>query len=183
MNSRESIEKMDINIFKIGGNVINSERGLDLFLDDFSKTGGYKILVHSGGKIATDISKRLGIEVTMITGKRVTDAEILKVVTMVYAGLVNKTIVANLVVRQCLALGVCGADFNLVPSSIKPEEDGVDYGYVGLIKKNEVNSDFLLNCLKQKIVPVFSSILHDEKGTLLNVNDILDPSAGTIITS
>ena len=119
-----------LKVVKIGGNVVDNSEKLDRFLQDFASLEGPKVLVHGGGKIATTIGKALGIETQMIGGRRVTDAETLKVVTMVYAGLINKTIVAKLRTAGCNAVGLCGADGGLIVSRRRNPKP-VDYGFVG----------------------------------------------------
>lgn len=158
-----------IKIIKVGGNIIDNLEKLKQFLIDFSKLPGQKILIHGGGKIATDLCKTLGIEAKMIDGKRVTDAETLKIVTMVYAGLINKNIVAQLQSHHCNAIGLTGADMNLIPAH-KRQDASVDWGFVGDVSVLEIkpqNIDFLLS---NHITPVFCAITHDGKGNLLNTN-------------
>jgi acetylglutamate kinase len=156
-------------IIKIGGNIIDSPAGLAKFLTDFSQLKGKKIVVHGGGKIATEISASLGIEANMIEGRRVTDAATLKVVTMVYAGLVNKNIVANLQALGCNAIGLTGADANSIPAH-KRKPVPIDYGFVGDIEKGTIQTNPLRLFLDNGIVPVFAPITHDGKGQLLNTN-------------
>ena len=128
---------------------------------------GYKILVHGGGRSATKIASQLGIESQMVEGRRITDAETLKVVTMVYGGLVNKNIVAGLQSLNVNALGLTGADMNLIRSEKRPVTT-VDYGYVGDVK--EVNATLLVSLIKQGIVPVLAPLTHDKEGNMLNTN-------------
>lgn len=158
-----------INIVKIGGNVIDNPEALDAFLDEFAARPGMKILVHGGGKEATRLSARLGIETTMIGGRRVTDLPTLRLVTAVYAGLLNKDIVARLQARGCNAVGLSGADANILPAVRRPAAP-VDYGYVGDIDPERVNAAFIGTLLECGVVPVFCAICHDEHGTLLNCN-------------
>ena len=136
-------------------------------LQDFSALEGYKILVHGGGRSATKIASQLGIESQMVEGRRITDAETLKVVTMVYGGLVNKNIVAGLQSLNVNALGLTGADMNLIRSEKRPVTT-VDYGYVGDVK--EVNATLLVSLIKQGIVPVLAPLTHDKEGNMLNTN-------------
>lgn len=159
-----------INVVKIGGNVIDNPLALERFLDDFAAMAGPKILVHGGGKEATRLSARLDIPTTMIEGRRVTDAATLEVVTMVYAGLINKRIVAMLQARGVNALGLCGADANLIPARRRKPEP-IDYGYVGDI--DSVNSEALGAFIAAGMVPVVCAITRCDNpadGLLLNSN-------------
>lgn len=167
-----------LKVIKIGGNVVDDPEKLAKFLDDFSRLEGPKILIHGGGKIATAISKALGIETTMIGGRRVTDAETIKVVTMVYAGVINKDIVSKLNAAGCAAIGLSGVDGNLIVSD-RRSPIPVDYGFVGDPK--EVNSSLLASLLGQGLTPVIAPITTDGKGTLLNTN--ADTVAQTIATA
>jgi acetylglutamate kinase len=169
-----------INVVKIGGNVIDNPEVLSRFLDDFVKLPSPKILVHGGGKEATRLSERLQIETKMINGRRVTDRETLDVVTMVYAGLINKRIVAGLQSRGCNAIGLTGADGNVVPSH-KRSPEPIDFGFVGDINPAEVNDKFIKTLLESDIVPVFCAITYDKSGTLLNSN--ADSVASAIATA
>lgn len=156
-------------IIKIGGNIIDDPKKLSHFIECFAKIEGKKILVHGGGKLATDLAEKLGIEQQMIEGRRVTDEETLKIVTMVYAGYINKNIVAKLQWYGINALGLTGADGNLLPAK-KREHPSIDYGYVGDIEPAQIvlrkwgallNNDFTL---------VMAPITHNNRGTLLNTN-------------
>lgn len=158
-----------INVVKIGGNVIDDPTALQAFLKNFAAIEGEKILVHGGGKEATRMSKDMGIEATMIEGRRVTDAHTLDIVTMVYAGLINKRIVAMLQKLGCDAVGLTGADGNVIPATRRPAIP-IDYGFVGDIDASNVNSDFIASLLKEGRVPVFCAICHDGNGQLLNCN-------------
>jgi acetylglutamate kinase len=158
-----------LNVIKIGGNVIDNEQALKSFLVDFSAIRGFKMLVHGGGQLSTKLSEMLDIQAQMIDGRRVTDAETLKVVTMVYAGWINKSIVAQLYANGCTALGLSGADANTIPA-VKRNPLPIDYGFVGDISPARVNVGFLRSVMEQGAVPVFSAITHDTKGTLLNSN-------------
>lgn len=162
-------EIQHINVVKIGGNVIDNPEVLSRFLDDFVKLPSPKILVHGGGKEATRLSERLDIPTQMINGRRVTNRETLDVVTMVYAGLINKRIVAALQSRGCNVIGVTGADGNIMPAHRRSPEP-IDYGFVGDIVPDEANAGFLKALLTEGIVPVFCAIMHDTKGNLLNCN-------------
>jgi len=159
--------KKKLSVIKIGGSLIEDEKILDEFLVDFKKLEGLKILVHGGGKLATQLAGKLGIETKMNEGRRITDAETIKVITMVYGGLVNKTIVAKLQAENCNALGLSGADLNSIQSVKRPVED-IDYGFVGDVEK--VNSKMISMLLSNGISPVFCAITHDKNGQLLNTN-------------
>ena len=154
-------------VIKIGGNIVDNDEALQNFLNDFASLDTNKILIHGGGKVATKVSNALGIETQMIEGRRVTDQETIKVVTMVYAGLVNKTIVSGLQARECNAIGLTGADNNTILSHKRIVKD-IDYGYVGDIDK--VNSNFISSLINNNSTPVLAPITHDKKGQLLNTN-------------
>ena len=156
-----------ITVIKIGGNVIDNEEVLNAFLARFAAIEGDKILVHGGGKLASRLQKELGQEVQMIDGRRVTDRATLDVVTMVYAGLVNKQIIAKLQALGCNAIGLSGADGNIVRAHRRPAKP-IDYGFVGDI--DGVDTTMLRSLLEAGLTPVFSAIMHDGAGTLLNCN-------------
>lgn len=156
-----------LKIVKIGGNIIEDDAALKAFLELFSKLEGKKILVHGGGKRATAIASKLGIESKMVNGRRVTDAETLEVITMVYGGLVNKNIVAQLQALKVDAIGLTGADINSISSEKRPIKD-VDFGFVGDVKKVAHNA--IDKLIKSDFMPVFCAITHDGKGQLLNTN-------------
>lgn len=158
-----------IRVVKIGGNVVDNPDALNRFLDDFSRLAGPKILVHGGGKEATRLSRALDIETKMIDGRRVTDRDTLDVVTMVYAGLINKRIVAMLQSRGIDAIGLSGADGNSIRATRRSPHP-VDFGFVGDIDPIDVNDILIAQLLKQNITPVFCAIMHDGNGTLLNCN-------------
>lgn len=158
-----------INVVKIGGNVIDDPVALAEFVKIFSTLEGPKVLVHGGGKEATRLSKALNIETTMIDGRRVTDRSTLDVVTMTYAGLINKRIVAMLQANGCNALGFSGADGNIIKATRRPALP-IDYGYVGDINPDDVNDSLIRILLEAGIVPVVCAICHDGNGTLLNCN-------------
>lgn len=158
-----------ITVVKIGGNVVDNPEALSHFIDLFSRLEGPKILVHGGGKEATRLSERLEIPVTMIDGRRVTSRDTLDVVTMVYAGLVNKRVTSLLQAAGCDAVGLCGADGNAIRATMRPKTP-IDYGYVGDISPEGVNADFISGLLAQGKVPVFCAITHDGHGNLLNTN-------------
>lgn len=156
-----------LKVVKIGGKLIENEERLKGFLQDFSKMEGPKILVHGGGNFATEIAEKLGYKTKMVDGRRITDADSLKVIVMTYGGLINKTIVAKLQSNHCNAIGLCGADGNSIISR-KREVKEIDYGFVGDIE--EVNSSFISSLLEQNITPVFSAISSTREGELLNTN-------------
>ncbi len=156
-----------LNIVKVGGKVVEDPATLEQFLQDFAKISGHKLLVHGGGTLATELAEQLGIENKMSEGRRITDAETLKIVTMVYGGLINKNIVACLQAKNINALGLTGADLNLIRSVKRPVKE-IDYGYVGDVK--EVQGDVIAELLKLGIVPVLAPLTHDKKGQLLNTN-------------
>lgn len=158
-----------INVVKIGGNVIDDPAALEKFIEEFAALPGDKILVHGGGKEATRMSREMGIEATMIDGRRVTDARTLDIVTMVYAGLINKRIVSLLQKHGCNAVGLTGADGNVIPATRRPAAP-VDYGYVGDIDPARVSDRFIGTLIGGGYVPVFCAINHDGAGTLLNCN-------------
>lgn len=160
---------MKVTVVKIGGNVVDNPAALDLFLRNFQRLEGPKVLIHGGGAIASQLSKKLGLEVKMHNGRRITDLETLKLVTMVYAGLINKQIVAALQKFGCNALGLCGADGDTVPASKRSSKE-IDWGFVGDVNPNEVNGDFIYTLLAKGITPVFCAITHDRNGSLLNTN-------------
>lgn len=155
-------------IVKIGGNVLDHPETLNLFLKDFAAIKEPKILVHGGGKIATKLGNQLGIESNYINGRRITDKATLDLVTMVYGGLVNKEMVAKLQHLGCNALGLTGADGNMIKASKRPVKD-IDYGFVGDIKPDSVNTALLYFLLKQNTTPVFAPLTHAE-GRILNTN-------------
>jgi acetylglutamate kinase len=154
-------------VIKIGGNVIDDEPALSAFLKCFAGIKEKKILVHGGGKMATRIAEAMGIPQQLMEGRRITDAETLKIVTMVYAGYINKDIVARLQANGCNALGLSGADANtiLAHKRIHPR---IDYGFVGDI--DAVDTAFIRHLLDREITPVLSPVTHDKKGSLLNTN-------------
>ncbi|AUC84556.1 acetylglutamate kinase [Polaribacter sp. ALD11] len=164
-----------LSIIKIGGKIIEDETSLHAFLKLFSNLEGKKILVHGGGKRATYIASKLGVESKMIAGRRITDKETLDVITMVYGGLVNKNIVAKLQALQINAIGLTGADINSVKSERRPVKE-VDFGFVGDVK--QVNSNGIDKLMKADFTPVFCAITHDGNGQLLNTN--ADTIASTI---
>lgn len=159
--------KPKLSIVKIGGNVIGNTQELSKFLKLFSNLEGFKILVHGGGKLASEMAVKMGIESTMVGGRRITDEEGLKIITMVYAGLTNKTIVVELQANECNALGMSGADGNSIQAHKRPVKD-IDYGFAGDV--DGVNEDLLAHLLTLGLTPVFCAVTHDGKGQLLNTN-------------
>ena len=168
---------MKLTLVKVGGAIVENADSLSSLLDKFASIEGHKVLVHGGGRSATRIAERLGLPQQMVAGRRVTDADTLRVVTMVYAGLVNKNIVAQLQARGINALGLTGADMNVISSHRRPPkqvrmDDGstqtVDYGFVGDI--DQVNADLLSDLIAKGVVPVMCPIGHDTQGSLLNTN-------------
>ncbi|GHT60316.1 acetylglutamate kinase [Bacteroidia bacterium] len=156
-----------LTIVKVGGKVIEEPDALKALLKDFSLIAGYKVLIHGGGRTATELAEKLGVESKMVNGRRITDEETLKIATMVYAGLVNKTIVAQLQALRVDAIGLTGADMNLILSLKRPVTD-IDYGFVGDIK--DVNYKVLSELLNQSYTPVLAPLTHDGEGNLLNTN-------------
>ena len=159
--------KKPVTLIKIGGNIIDNPTELKQFLSDFSKIEGYKVLVHGGGKSATKMAESIGLIPQMIDGRRITDDAMLEVVVMIYAGQINKNIVAQLQANSTNAMGFSGADGNLIQSD-KRNHPTINYGFVGDVKK--VNTNLLETLLSNGIVPVFCAITHDGKGQLLNTN-------------
>ena len=156
-----------LHVIKIGGKLINDPQELDKLLTAFSQLSAPKILIHGGGRKATELSKQMGLEVKMIDGRRITDRATLDVAVMVYAGLINKQIVAQLQTKNTLAIGLCGADGNMIQAHKRPVVD-IDYGYVGDIEHvagNRINKLFVAG-----FCPVFCAISHDQQGQLLNTN-------------
>lgn len=158
-----------LTIIKIGGGVIDDPVALDSFLKKFADIAGPKILVHGGGRAASEMSKKLGHTTTMIGGRRVTDAETLKVAVMIYAGLINKDIVARLQKHGCNAIGLSGADGNAI-FAVKRPPIPIDFGYVGDVDPADVNTAMIGQLLDCGLTPVFCAITHDGNGQLLNTN-------------
>jgi len=156
-----------LTLVKVGGKIVEDSETLKQLLSDFSKIEGHKVLVHGGGRSATALATKLGIESQMVNGRRITDEETLKVVTMVYGGLVNKQIVAGLQSIGVNALGLTGADLNYMRSEKRPVKE-VDYGFVGDVK--EVNADILADLIARGVVPVLAPLTHDNAGNMLNTN-------------
>ncbi len=156
-----------LTVVKVGGKVVEEKESLEKLISNFAKIGGYKILVHGGGRSATEIAGRLGVETKMVEGRRITDEAMLEVVTMVYGGLVNKNIVASLQSRNINALGLTGADLNLIEATKRPVKE-IDYGFVGDVVR--VNTTELRVLLDAGVVPVVAPLTHDTKGNMLNTN-------------
>lgn len=158
-----------LTVIKIGGNVIDNSEKLHQFLLDFTAVPGDKILIHGGGKIATELGVSLGVEAKMVEGRRITDIETLRVVTMVYAGLINKNLVAQLQAKGCNAIGLTGADGNVIKAVKRPVAE-IDYGYVGDLNASSVSTQTLISLLDAGMVPVLCAITHDGDTQLLNTN-------------
>lgn len=163
------MEKEILTIVKIGGNVIDDSEKLHYFLEDFSRLKGAKILVHGGGKIATEMGISLGIEPKMVDGRRITDIQTLRIVTMAYAGLINKNIVAQLQAKKCNAIGLSGADGDTIRAVKRPVKT-IDYGFVGDLGENSIAVDTINGLLTIGMIPVFCAITHDGDTQLLNTN-------------
>ena len=174
-----------IKVVKIGGNVVDNPELLKQFVKDFAAMPGMKVLVHGGGVMASQMQKAMGMTPVMIEGRRVTDDDTLKVVTMVYAGWCNKNITALLQAEGCNAIGLCGADCNVIKATkrapVEVEGRMVDYGYVGDVKPESVNASFIYYLLEKGIVPVLNAINHDGEGNLLNTN--ADTIASSVATA
>jgi acetylglutamate kinase len=162
-------KKATLSIVKIGGNIIDNAQALESFLHDFHRLEGRKLLVHGGGVMASKMAKQLGIETKMIQGRRVTDEETLKIVAMVYAGWINKNIVALLQKDGCNAIGLSGADANTIPA-VRRSPVPVDFGFVGDPDPGKTNAGFISQLIESGIVPVFCAVTHDGNGSLLNTN-------------
>lgn len=167
-----------IKVVKVGGGIIEQKDALSAFLDSFAQIEGPKVLVHGGGRLATKVAESLGYETKMVEGRRVTDENMLEVVTMVYGGLANKKIVAALQAKGTNALGLSGADGNLIAAHKRPVKE-VDYGWVGDI--DAINTDLLLNLIENGIVPVVAPLSHNGEGKMLNTN--ADTIASTVARS
>jgi len=159
--------KQKLSIVKIGGNVIENKEELSKFLSLFSKLKGMKILVHGGGKLATQLADKLGIESKLVGGRRITNEDTLELITMVYAGLTNKNIVAELQKNNCNAIGLSGADGDVIQAHKRPVKE-IDYGFAGDV--DGVNSNMISKLLEAGLNPVFCAMTHDGNGQLLNTN-------------
>ena len=160
--------KEKLTIVKVGGAVVEDELQLTQLLRDFAAIDGAKILVHGGGRRATKVAAALGIETKMVDGRRITDAAMLEVVTMVYGGLVNKHVVAGLQALGVDAIGLCGADADIIRSVKRPLKNGVDYGFVGDVKK--ADGAKIAHFIEKSMVPVIAPLTHDGQGNILNTN-------------
>jgi acetylglutamate kinase len=172
----------EVLIIKIGGNIIDDKQALKKFISDFASISQPKILVHGGGKLATRLSEKLGLKTQMINGRRVTDAETLQVVTMVYAGWINKSIAALLNAGKCSSVGLCGADAFLIPAA-KRKAAEIDYGFAGDIVEERINIAPISDLIEKGIAPVIAPITSDEHGQLLNTNaDTIASSLATALS-
>lgn len=160
--------KEKLTIVKVGGAVVEDELQLSQLLRDFSAIEGRKVLVHGGGRRATKVAEQLGIETKMVNGRRITDKQMLEVVTMVYGGLVNKQVVARLQANGVKAIGLTGADADVIRSHKRPLKDGIDFGFVGDVDR--ADGQVLRHLVEQGIVPVMAPLTHDGKGNILNTN-------------
>jgi acetylglutamate kinase len=161
-------KKEKLTIVKVGGAVVEDEAQLRQLLKDFAAIEGAKILVHGGGRRATKVAGALGIETKMVDGRRITDADMLEVVTMVYGGLVNKHVVASLQALGVNAIGLTGADGDIIRSVKRPLKNGIDYGFVGDVK--HVDSDKIAHLIDKELIPVIAPLTHDGQGNMLNTN-------------
>ncbi|MBD9073930.1 MAG: acetylglutamate kinase [Prevotella sp.] len=157
-----------VTIVKVGGAIVEDNEQLAQLLTDFAAIPGKKVLVHGGGRRATKVAAALGIESKMVNGRRITDAQMLEVVTMVYGGLVNKNLVAKLQAKGVNALGLTGADMDVIHSHKRPVKDGVDFGYVGDVER--ANGKMLQALIQEGITPVMAPLTHDGNGNILNTN-------------
>ena len=157
-----------VTIVKVGGAIVEDNEQLAQLLTDFAAIPGKKVLVHGGGRRATKVAAALGIESKMVNGRRITDAQMLEVVTMVYGGLVNKNLVAKLQAKGVNALGLTGADMDVIHSHKRPVKDGVDFGYVGDVEC--ANGKMLQTLIQEGITPVMAPLTHDGNGNILNTN-------------
>jgi acetylglutamate kinase len=160
--------KEKLTIVKVGGAVVEDELQLSQLLRNFSAIEGRKVLVHGGGRKATKMAERLGIETKMVNGRRITDSDMLEVVTMVYGGLVNKNLVARLQANGINAIGLTGADANAIRSHKRPLKDGIDYGFVGDV--DNADGQMLSHLIEAGITPVMAPLTHDGEGHILNTN-------------
>ncbi|MDR2385296.1 MAG: acetylglutamate kinase [Tannerella sp.] len=156
-----------LTIVKVGGKVVENESSIKILLTNFAKIDGFKILIHGGGVLATKIAEQLGVESHLVEGRRITDIDTLRIVTMVYAGLINKNIVAILQSLNINAAGLTGADLNIIRSIKRPVKT-IDYGFAGDVE--EINTEALKLLLNNGFIPVISPITHDKQGNLLNTN-------------
>ncbi|MBV6645263.1 MAG: acetylglutamate kinase [Cyclobacteriaceae bacterium] len=173
------MSKDQLFVIKVGGGVIEDEEKLQSLLESFAAIPGKKILVHGGGRLATDIGDKLGYQAKIIEGRRITDNETIDIVSMVFAGLVNKKVVSRLQALSCNALGVTGADGDLIRSGKRPVKFGIDFGWVGDPRK--VNAELLAQWLEGALVPVIAPLTHDGRGHILNTN--ADTVANVVATA
>ena len=157
-----------VTVVKVGGAIVEDSEQLARLLKDFAAIPGKKVLVHGGGRRATKVAAALGIESKMVNGRRITDADMLEVVTMVYGGLVNKNLVAKLQANGVNALGLTGADMDVIHSHKRPLKDGIDFGFVGDVER--ANGKMLQTLINEGITPVMAPLTHDGKGNILNTN-------------
>lgn len=162
-----AVMKEKLTIVKVGGKIVEEEHSLEALLKEFASLPGCKMLVHGGGRTATTVAAQMNVKTTMVEGRRVTDADMLRIVTMVYGGLVNKNVVAKLNACGVKALGLTGADLNIIQSHRRPAKE-VDYGFVGDVDR--VDGETLTHLIKLGIVPVMAPLTNDDKGQLLNTN-------------
>ncbi|MBF6627084.1 MAG: acetylglutamate kinase [Proteiniphilum sp.] len=175
-------KKERLSIVKIGGNIVDNPEALKAFLADFHRLEGRKLLVHGGGVMASKMASQLGIETKMVQGRRITDGETLKLVTMVYAGWINKSMVASLQQIGCNAIGLSGADANVIPS-VRRSPEPVDFGFVGDPDPEKINTAFLSQLIESKATPILCAITHDGHGSLLNTNaDTIAYSVATALS-
>lgn len=158
-----------LTILKIGGNVLDNAPLLTSVIDSFASLKENKMLIHGGGKIANELMKQLGVEPKMVDGRRITDEKTLEIVTMVYAGWINKSLVSQLQARNCNAFGLTGADGNIIPAIKRPVKE-IDYGFVGDIDSSAINATVVRGLIGLNLVPVFAPITHNKQGSLLNTN-------------
>lgn len=162
------MDKPQLRVFKIGGKVVEDAQQLAAFLQNFAQLPGNKILIHGGGKSVSEMSQRLGIEVKMVEGRRITDADTLEVVKMMLAGVANKNVVSKLQGYDCNAIGLTGADGNTILAKKRPLKNGIDYGFVGDVQK--VDHEIIQKLINSGLVPVFAAMTHDGSGNLFNTN-------------
>lgn len=168
-NYKSTIFMMDkVTVVKVGGAIVEDSEKLAQLLKDFAAIPGKKVLVHGGGRRATKVAAALGIESKMVNGRRITDADMLEVVTMVYGGLVNKNLVAKLQANGVNALGLTGADMDVIHSHKRPLKDGIDFGFVGDVER--ADGKMLKTLIEEGITPVMAPLTHDGKGNILNTN-------------
>lgn len=179
----KKMQKQELYIVKIGGNVIDNPEKLEAFLKDFSELQKPKILVHGGGKLATKLAEKLEIPQEFFEGRRITNQETRDVAVMVYAGLINKNIVATLQKNKLNAIGFSGADANVIPAHKRPVKT-VDFGWVGDVETEKINAEFITKVIAENVCPVFCAITHDGKGNLLNTNaDTIASSLAVALSS